>query len=320
MIPWITEAELLFSVRPQQAVDAIRAMLQGNFDPEDDQQRTSVELRNGQLLLMPAEVGDYAGIKIASVSPDNPARGQPRIQGIYLLHDAVTLAPKAVLDGVALTTLRTPAVSVAAVGQAVKTRFAEGASVLVYGAGPQALGHVRTLNTQVPLREVVIAVRRPDRAQRCVTAVTDLGINTRIIDARSAQATAEVRRADLIIAATTASEPLFDGRLVSDRAILIAVGSHDVRSREFDEQLMARATVVVESKGSALRECGDVVMAMEAGRLTAEDLVPMKQVILSGGSRLDPARPVVFKGSGMAWEDLSVAVLAYEMISRDGGR
>lgn len=316
MIPWIGADELLSVIGPQQAVEAIRATLLGDFDPEHDQQRTCVELRNGQLLLMPAEVGDYVGVKIASVSPDNPQRGYPRIQGIYLLQDAATLEPKALVDGIALTTLRTPAVSVAAVGGVVQARFALGASVLVYGAGPQALGHLRTLCTQVPLREVIVAVRSPDRAQHSVAAIAELGVSGRVISSGSAEASVEVGRADVIIAATTAAEPLFDGQLVSDHAVLIAVGSHGPRLRELDDLVMGRATVIVESGASALRECGDVVMAVEAGQLAADALQTMKEVVVSAGSRIDEARPVVFKSSGMAWEDLSVAAAAYEMINR----
>ena len=60
-------------------------------------------LGGGELLLMPAQVGEHAGIKVASVAPGNPARGLPRIQGVHLVLDAQTLAPVAMLDAVALT-------------------------------------------------------------------------------------------------------------------------------------------------------------------------------------------------------------------------
>ncbi len=41
--------------------------------------------------------------------------GEPRIQGVCVVFDAKTLAPAAVIDGIALTNLRTPAVSALAV-------------------------------------------------------------------------------------------------------------------------------------------------------------------------------------------------------------
>jgi ornithine cyclodeaminase/alanine dehydrogenase-like protein (mu-crystallin family) len=89
------------------AVEALRAALLDGLDPEHDHARTRVPLTHGELLLMPSEWGRYAGVKVASVAPGNPARGLPRIQGTYLLLDAETLAPLASLDGVALTTVRT---------------------------------------------------------------------------------------------------------------------------------------------------------------------------------------------------------------------
>jgi hypothetical protein len=71
----------------------------------------------------------------------------------------------------------------------------------------------------------------------------------------------------VIVCATTAREPLFDGALVRDQATVVAIGSHEPDAREVDERLAGRATVVVESRASALREAGDVIQAIEAGAL-----------------------------------------------------
>ena len=71
--------------------------------------------------------------------------------------------------------------------------------------------------------------------------------------------------ADVICCCTTAREPLFDGALVADHACVVAIGSHEPAARETDDRLAARATVVVESRTSALREAGDVIGAIEAG-------------------------------------------------------
>lgn len=68
---------------------------------------------------------------------------------------------------------------------------------------------------------------------------------------------------------------------------------------------MGRSSVIVEDVPTALREAGDVVLAIADGALTAADLIPMAEVVQG---RLLPAdRPVVFKSVGMAWEDLVVA-------------
>jgi ornithine cyclodeaminase len=115
-----------------------------------------------------------------------------------------------------------------------------------------------------------------------------------------------LRTADVVVCATSAREPLFDAGLIADAAVVIAVGSHEPDARELPAALCARATVVVEDPDAALREAGDVVLAITDGALRADDLVPMRDVV-TAAVRPDPARPLVFKSTGMSWEDLVVA-------------
>jgi len=84
----------------------------------------------------------------------------------------------------------------------------------------------------------------------------------------------------------------------------VAIGSHEPAARETDDALAARATVVVESRASALREAGDVVRAIEAGALSAGDLVTLREVVAGAEP---PPGPRLFKSTGMAWEDAVVA-------------
>ena len=83
-----------------------------------------------------------------------------------------------------------------------------------------------------------------------------------------------------------------------------ARGSHERDAREVDGALARRATVVVESRASALREAGDVVMAIAEGALRAERLVMLADVVRAGVTATGPR---LFKSTGMAWEDAVVA-------------
>ena len=273
------------------AVAAVRDALRSGLDPAADPARVPVELARGQFLLMPAESAAAAGVKVVSVAPGNPARGLPRIAAVYLLFDADTLAPTAVLDGAALTTLRTPAVSVAA----VLDRLPAGPlRVVAVGAGPQAVGHVAALGAVRPLAAVTYLVREPARAGRAAFALASP-------DARD-----ELAAADVVVCATSARAPLFDPTLVRDDAIVVAVGSHEPDARELDAALLARSSVVVEDVATALREAGDVVLAIEESALGADRLVSLRDVVT--GAAVPPAdRPLVFKSVGMGWEDLVVA-------------
>lgn len=285
------DAGAVAALGPAAAVEAIGNALRGGLDPAADPPRVPVGLTRGQFLLMPAEAGAAAGVKVATVAPGNPARGLPRVQAAYLLFDAATLALRAVLDGTALTTLRTPAVSVAALLPRLPDRPLRAA---VVGAGPQAVAHAATLAAVRPLADLTHLVRDPSR-----TPLVALALGT--------PAAEEVlRAADVVVCATSARSPLFDSALLRDDAAVVAVGSHEPDARELDAALLGRATVVVEDVATALREAGDVVLAVAEGALTPADLVPLRDLLAAGAA--GPAdRPLVVKTVGMAWQDLVVA-------------
>ncbi|RYU10652.1 ornithine cyclodeaminase family protein [Nocardioides iriomotensis] len=283
---------------PAAAVDAIRGVLLGGLDPALDPQRIPVDLDAGQFLLMPSQTrpvdgrdAGAAGVKVVTVAPANPARGLPRIQAVYLLYDHETLSLRAVLDGTALTTLRTPAVSVAAVLDHLPDHPLR---LVVVGAGPQAVAHAETLAAVRRVARTSYLVRDPGRAP-----VDALALGT-------AAADDALRGADVVVCATSARTPVLDSSLLRDDTVVVAVGSHEPDARELDAALMARATVVVEDRATALREAGDVVMAVAEGALAEQDLVPLRDLV-AGTAVAPTGRPLVFKSVGMSWQDLVVA-------------
>lgn len=277
------------------AVEALRAALRDGLDPEADPARSVVPVSYGQLLLMPAEWGRYAGVKVATVAPDNPARGRPRIQGTYLLLDAETLSPLATLDGPALTAVRTAAVSALAVDVLAPMSASR---LVVFGTGPQARGHVAAIRAVRPVSSVVVVGRS---ASPAFSSEVDGRVGT----------PADVASADVVVCATTARTPLFDGTLLPAGAVVVAVGSHEPDAREVDDAVVGGSTVVVEARSAALREAGEVVQAVTAGVLEPSTLVGLADVV-RGMAVVEPGRPVLFKSVGMAWEDLVVAASSWE--------
>ncbi|GGQ76091.1 ornithine cyclodeaminase family protein [Couchioplanes azureus] len=284
------------------AVAAVEAAVGGDLDPEREPARSAVPAQGGHLLTMPS-VGDrYVGVKLVSVASGNPAHGLPRIQGLYILFDAATLSPLSIMDGTQLTALRTPAVSAVA---ARHLAAAEAQRLLLFGTGPQAHGHVEALRRVLPLTRIEVAGRRPEAVDAFVAHWRDRGVEI-------APATAgSVSRADVVCCCTDAREPLFAGTDVAAHALVIAVGSHTPDARELDAALFARGTTVVESRATALREAGDVIQALAEGAVEEKDLVTLQQVV-RGPGRPPVTRPRIFKSTGMAWQDLAVAVAAYE--------
>ncbi len=283
----------------RQAVDAIRTALTGGLDPDQDPPRSVVPVPTGQFLLMPAFWDRYAGVKVASVAPDNPARGLPRIQGHYLLMDGPTLTPKALLDGIALTSVRTAAVSAVAVDLLAEP---DAERLVVFGTGPQAQSHIEAFRAVRPVREVVVVGRNAERTQALAAQYPFARVGT----------PDDVSSADLIACCTSSRTPVFDGAKVPEHATVVAVGSHEPDAREVDDVLIGRSTVVVEGMGAATREAGDVVLAMKSGVLAADDLVPLAEL---AQGRTVASGPRLFKSVGMAWEDLVVAAAAYEAVT-----
>lgn len=266
---------------PAAAVDALEAALRRGLDPDADPPRSIVDVPAGQMLVMPSGAAGHPVVKVVT------AGGDPRIQGVCVAFDPTTLAPVALLDGIAVTNLRTAAVSALAIRHLA---VPDARRLVVFGRGPQAHAHVEAV-----------------RAVRPIAEVTQLGRD----DDDDAARDAAVAGADVICCCTTARTPLFDGGLVADRATVVAIGSHEPDAREVDDELVARASVVVESPPTALREAGDVVLAVRAGRLRPERLIGLAALV-GGQQRPVPGRPRLFKSTGMAWEDAVIvdAILA----------
>ncbi|MCJ1680477.1 ornithine cyclodeaminase family protein [Streptomyces sp. APSN-46.1] len=288
------------------AADALADALRAGLDPEGCPRRSAVDVPGGQLLLMPAASGAYAGVKIAGVAPANPALGLPRITGSYLLLDGPTLRPLALLDGAALTAVRTPAVSALALRHLAPA--GRPLRMVLFGSGPQAYGHLEAVATVRELAEVVVVARNPRGAEELAAHARGTGLAARVGVA------ADVAGADLVVCCTTAREPLFDGRLVGPGATVVAVGSHEPDARETDTALVRRAAVYVESRAAALREAGDLLVPEAEGAIgpghitgTLADLVAGRMP--AGGP---PSSPQLFKSVGMAWEDLAVAVALFQ--------
>jgi ornithine cyclodeaminase/alanine dehydrogenase-like protein (mu-crystallin family) len=273
ILPFLAAAEVAQRLSATAAIDALEAALLAGLDPEADPPRSALALRGGELLVMPSAAGAHAVVKLVTVG------GQPRIQGVCVVFDATTLAPVALIDGIALTTARTPAVSALAVR---RLAVPDARRLLVFGRGPQACAHVEAIRAVRPIEHV-------DMVGRDAVGVDSL-----------------VAAADVVCCATTAREPLFDGSLVADHATVVAIGSHEPDAREVDDALVRRATVVVESRVSALREAGDVIGALAAGALREDALVTLADVVCERVV-VDFERPRLFKSTGMAWEDAVVA-------------
>ncbi|MFJ3958802.1 ornithine cyclodeaminase family protein [Arthrobacter sp. NPDC090010] len=307
-LPYFDDAAVRAAAGWTTAVEALAQALRDGTDPESDSPRIFAPAPGGEFLIMPAADRRYSGVKALTVAPGNPARGLEKIQGVYVLYDSDTLAPLAVLDGTELTAVRTPATTLLAVTRllaAAPDAAPERPHVLVFGAGVQALNHLRAAHALIPGATFGVAGRTPERTRRLIETLAAEGVEVR------EQTADDVGTADVVLCATTSATPLFDGARVAPGAVVAAVGQHGLDAREVDAALVLRSDVVVEGRASALREAGDLIPARSAADW--ERIAPgnLRDLVLGQVTRT-PGKPCLYAGVGMAWEDLVVAAVVYE--------
>lgn len=215
-------------------------------------------------------------------------------------------APRAVIDGIELTGLRTAAVSALGVRLLASTPPRH---LVLFGSGVQAWEHAVAFADVFALERVTVVGRGAARAQALADRIeAELGV------AASAGTADDVAQADAAVTCTASAQPLFDGALVRADAVVVAMGAHTPDARELDDTLMSRGFVAVESRDSALREAGDVVLALDSGALgSAAELTTLAELVAGTAAR--PAGvPAVFVTTGMPWQDLAVAAAVAERV------
>lgn len=284
-----------------QSVNALEAALRAGIAMDADPARAIYPIPAGQLLVMPSSGELFSGVKLISVVPSNPSIGMPRIHGIYVLMDATTMSPLAIIDAAELTAVRTAAVSAVAIRQMLSGPVDR---TVVFGTGPQAWSHIEAVSALGCLGNLVAIGRTAESTTAFVERCGQAGI-----DARGGS-TADLASAQLVICCTSARVPLFDADQLAGNALIVAIGSHEPDAREIGNDVMARASVVVESRADASREAGEVVHALASGVTTRARLIELGEIVQ--GTRPMPHYGLrVFKSVGMGWEDRVVATALY---------
>lgn len=267
--------------------------------------------KDGLALTMPAALAGASSysVKIVSVAPANPAAGLPLITATVLLIDASTGELLALIDGTALTALRTGAAGGVAARALCRPAAARAA---LFGAGAQARTQLRALAAVRPIREVRLVTRERAHAVAFQEwAAAEPGLDGIAVQpSSSAQA---VAGADVVVTATSSRTPVFAGAALPAGVHLTAVGSYTPQMRELDDDTLRGARIVVDQRAGALAEAG------ELQGLGPDDVVELGEVLAGTVTgRESDAQRTIFKSVGNAIQDLVVAARAFER-ARDLG-
>lgn len=264
------------------------------------------ELPGVTSLLMPAwQPGGFYGVKIVNVAPGNAARGLPGLHASYLLHDAATGAPLALIDGDTVTARRTVAASALAADFLARP---DARHLLVVGAGRVAALLPEAYRAVRPIGRVTVWARRPEAAAALAADWRALGFDA----AAAPDLAAAVRAADIVSCATLATAPLVHGAWLAPGSHLDLIGSFTPAMREADDDAFRGATLVVDTE-EALQKSGELLEPMVHGVFAPADVRGTLAGLCRGEvqGRRDAAERTVFKSVGTALEDLAAAMLAY---------
>lgn len=271
--------------------------------------RMHVDLPDGDLLLMPGVRDGGAGstVKLVTITPGNASRGLPTIHAAVTWLDAATGAPRAVFDGATITAMRTGAAS----GVATRLLARTDARVLgLLGAGAQAGWQVRAVLAARPIEEVRVYARDETRRRGFAEELAaDLGPSVTVRAVPDAEAA--VRGTDVVCAATTSSEPVFDAAWVEPGCHVNGVGAYRPDMVELPADLFGSAAVTaVDARAAAMAEAGDVLHAIASGTLSEEALVEIGRIDRAWAAARDPQAITVFKSVGLAIQDVAATEIA----------
>ncbi|MBV9415105.1 MAG: ornithine cyclodeaminase family protein [Solirubrobacterales bacterium] len=306
--------DVLAALPPDECADAMAEVLAAHARGEDQMPlRTMIpfEGASGFMAVMPAWRGGSEpvfGLKSLCIMPGNPARGLDSHQGTVTLFDGSIGVPTAILDASAVTAVRTAAVS------AVATRLlarADARVLAILGAGVQGRAHLTALLGVREFEEV--RVFAPNEAHARAAA------DGRAVVAASAEDA--VRGADVVVTATTSSEPVLRHEWLAPGAHINAVGASVPSARELDMETVVASALFCDSRDSLLGEAGEYLHAMEQGAVKGDEHVrgSLGEVLagLAEGRRSDDEL-TVFRSLGLAVEDLAAAQRAV-MRAREQG-
>lgn len=269
-----------------------------------------VQKQGGVTLFMPAYMmdSDSFGAKIVSVFPGNIQQKLPSIHAIVIVIDSRTGRPEAIMDGTYLTALRTGAASGVAT-RLLARKTAKVAAIL--GAGIQGRTQLEAVCAVRPIEKVWVYDIKQEIAE---AYVEDLGKQGKRFSAGffAAQTPAQaVKDADIICAATTSSEPVFEDSDLKPGVHINGIGSYTPEMQEVPSKTVIRSRIFVDSLSASMAEAGDLIIPLKESLISKSHILGEIGQVAAGQlpGRQSEEEPTFFKSVGVAVQDVAVAEL-----------
>jgi alanine dehydrogenase len=264
---------------------------------------------HGRITSMPAYLSEAnaLGMKVVTYFQENPKRGLPAILATIMLYDTETGKIAAIMDGSYITAIRTACASAMATKALAN---AETPLMGILGAGVQARAHILALGRVRKITTIKIYSPSGKSAQELKEEIEpEVAMKIEPVDS----AEKAVRDVDLLVTVTTAKEPILKAGWLKPGVHINAVGSHRPDLREIDGETLKQAKVFVDSREAIMAECGDVLLAIKEGAITADHIAGEIGQVLAGTKRgrSNPSEITLYKSVGVAIQDVATADLVY---------
>ncbi len=256
----------------------------------------------------------FFAAKVNANFPANPSRsGLPTIQGVLALFDARNGQVLAVLDSIAITSLRTAAATAVAAKYLARH---EAETVTICGCGEQGRSQLRALACVRPIRTAFAIDIHHDHAERYATEMSAaLGIDVHPVQ----EFGEDTYASDIWVTCTTARHWFLARKHVAPGAFVAAVGADNPEKQELEPALLAASAVIVD----VLEQCasiGDLHHALADGVMNRDDVRGELADVISGRcrGRQRSDEVVVFDSTGTALQDVAAAALVYRRAVEGG--
>jgi ornithine cyclodeaminase len=252
--------------------------------------------------------GFGSAAKVMTIYPGNHDVGKASHQGLVMLFSEEHGEPIALIEAGSITELRTAAAS----GLATELLANPGVTNLcVLGSGVQARSHVKAIRCVRDVSRIQVWSRTHVHSEafaEWAREETDLDVvvNTTVGDALAG--------AQVVCRVTAARDPIISSEWVADGCHINAVGSFTPIARELDTATIQRSRLFVDSRESALRESGDILIPIEEGAIDEDHIRAELSDLVTGESagRESVEELTVYKSLGLAIEDLVASKAVYD--------
>jgi len=265
----------------------------------------------GTGIAMPAYVygADHYATKLVGVHEDNETRNLPTINAQVILTEARTGLPKAFMAGTTITNARTGCIGAVSVRALAPESGDDGLTLGVIGAGAQARWQTRAIETVTALSDVRI-YSPSDSREACAADLVEEGMPAHAVDTpREA-----VVGADVVVTATTATNPVFPPDALETGSLVVAVGAFTAEMQELNPRVLERAEQTFADVPEEVAETGDIL----ASDLTADDMVELGVPLTNGYVRDSPDEILTVISVGSATLDAAAGEMIYQQAVEAG--